>query len=175
MKNAYPEKPILQFRRTSVEMLAAIKAIQDSTFPAEVKRAAYMIFRKESGNGRSGINENYSGFQADSGRWPIIYDPLIAGVVQKNENGTGKSRLFLAFHHVSGCLQMLMDRLQQRGIYIGGRTSKIVTMDVNNITDFARAYKKEWAAGKASAEPTMEDIKGFDSMYRQAMGVLTDK
>ncbi|MBV7531355.1 hypothetical protein [Chitinophaga sp. sic0106] len=173
MKNAYPEKPILQFRRTSVEMSVAIKTIQDSNSPIGVKRAAYMIFRKESGNGRSGINENYSGFQADSGRWPAIYDPLIAGVVLKNENGTGKPRLFLAFHSVAGCLQMLMDRVQQRGLYIGGHTSKIVDMDVKNVTDFARAYKKEWAAGSATAEPTEDDFKGFASMYRQAVGLFS--
>ncbi|MBV7532727.1 hypothetical protein [Chitinophaga sp. sic0106] len=170
MKNAYPEKPMLPFRRTVVSMDVVIDTIRHMGYPPEVKRACYMIFRKESGNGRSGINENYSGFQADSGRWPAVYDPLIAGVVLKNENGTNKPRLFLAFQHASGCLTMLLDRIHQRGLYIGGHTSKIVQMDVKNVTDFARAYKKEWAAGSVLAEPSADDFKGFASMYRQATG-----
>ena len=40
-------------------------------YPVEVKKAGYIIFRIESANGTSGINENYCGFQADSGRWPV--------------------------------------------------------------------------------------------------------
>lgn len=170
MKNAYPEKPMLPFRRTAVSMDTVVAIIRSMGYPPEVKRACYMIFRKESGNGRSGINENYSGFQADAGRWPPKYDPLIAGVVLKTENGTNKPRLFLAFQHASGCLTMLLDRVQQRGLYIGGHTTKIVDMEVKNVTDFARAYKKEWAAGSPLAEPTPEDVNGFASMYRQAAG-----
>ncbi|MBV8252774.1 MAG: hypothetical protein JO154_09225 [Chitinophaga sp.] len=173
MTNSYPEKPLLPFRRTSVSMDRVVADIQHTTYSPAVKRAGYMIFRKESGNGHSGINENYSGFQADSGRWPAVYDPLIVGVVQKVENGTGLSRLFLAFGDPASCLKMLLDRIQQRGLYIGGHTTKVVDMEINNIVDFARAYKKEWAAGKASAEPAPEDFSGFASMYRQATGFFS--
>lgn len=169
MKNAYPEKQILKYIPTRVKMAAAVEGIQKADYPTEVKRAAYVIFRKESGNGSKGINNNYSGFQADAGRWPSAYDAVITGVVEKKENFTGNIRLFLAFNDASASLNMLMGRLQARGLFIGGITHKILEMEIHTVDDLARAYKKEWAAGSAKAEPTPDDTKGFRSMYKQAI------
>ena len=168
MKNAYPEKPVLKYMPTRVEMAAAIAGIKNADYPIEVKRAAYIIFRIESANGTKGINNNYSGFQADAGRWPSMYDAMITGVVQKKENGTGRIRLFVAFNDASASLNMLMGRIQARGLYVGGTTHKILKMDVRSVNDLARAYKKEWATGSAIAEPSAKEIEAFESMYKQA-------
>ncbi len=168
MTNFYSEKPMLPYQKTMVTMGEVIKDIQDSSYPTEVKRMSYIVFRNESGNGQRGINNNYCGFQADSGRWAATHDNEIAGVVSKVENGTGKERLFLAFNDVKGCLDMLLERMEGRGLYVGGTTHKILTMPVNNATDLSRAYKKEWVSGSKNAEPSPQEQKNFLSMYSQA-------
>jgi hypothetical protein len=175
MKNYYSEKPIVPYQRTQVEMPVVIQEIKKTDFPVEVKRAAYMVFRIEGRNGQAGINFNFSGLQADAGRWPTQYDHLIAGVVQKAENGTNKPRLFIAFNNLADSLFMLMDRLQARGLYVGGHVDlpKLkIDMAVPDIDQFARAYKKSWAAGSNAAEPTADDLKGFRSMYKQATAIF---
>lgn len=167
--SAYPEKPVVPYLRTVINMASVITAIQGLPFPAEVKRTGYIIFRNESGNGNLGINNNYCGFQADSGRWPAIFDKSITGVVQKTENGTGKIRLFLAFDSVSDCLSMLLDRVQDHGLYVGGTTRLIWKGQLlNNAATLARAYKKEWAAGSTTAEPSSTEMQDFLSMYGQS-------
>lgn len=171
--NSYPDKPLLPYRRTKIEMGQVVQDLKALDYPVEVKKAGYIIFRVESANGTKGINENYCGFQADSGRWPVKFDRSIAGVVEKVENGTNRRRLFLAFNNVSGCLNMLLDRLQSRGLYVGGTCSVIAKMEINSVNDLARAYKKSWAAGNGKAEPTAKEIAGFESMYKQAKEIFT--
>ncbi len=145
LKNYYPDKPVLSYRKTKVEMGKVVQDIKALNYPIDVKRAAYIVFRLESANGSKGINENYCGFQADSGKWPAKFDGAISGVVEKIENGTSKKRLFLAFNDVSSCLDMLLDRLQARGLHVGGICSKI---NISNAIDLARAYKKSWVVGR---------------------------
>ena len=55
-------------------------------YPIEVKRMAYIMFRNESANGKSGVNNNYIGFQSDSGRWQSKYDKYFVGVCIRKEN-----------------------------------------------------------------------------------------
>lgn len=168
MTNAYPEKEILPYRRTTVEMALVINYLKNLSVDPEIKRMAYIMFRNESANGKSGICNNYCGFQADSGRWAAIHDDKIAGVVKKAENGTNKMRLFLAFKDVGGCLDMLVERVEGRGLFIGGDTHLIWPTHIDNSTELARAYKKEWVSGSAKAEPTEKEVENFISMYNQA-------
>lgn len=173
MTNYYTDKTLVPYKRTSVDMDKVVEALQKIDIDNEVKRSAYVSFRIESANGTKGINENYNGFQADSGRWGKIHDDAIIGVVDILENKTGKRRLFLAFNDVSGCLGMLTERLQGRGLYVGGTTHKILTMPVHDSTDLARAYVKEWVKGSPSAEPNDQELKNFISMYNQASRLFT--
>ena len=168
MKNYYPEKPFLQYKRTTIEMAIIILYLQRLNVPAEIKRMAYIMFRNEGANGMSGICNNYCGFQADSGRWNAKFDKLISGVVEKKENGTNKVRYFLAFNDVAGCLQMLLDRVQGRGLYVGGTTHKVYQHTVTDSTDLATAYQREWVKGSKTANPTADELKNFPSMYKQA-------
>lgn len=168
MTNAYPEKPLVPYVKTTVEMSAVILYLQNLQIDKEVKRMSYIVFRIEGNNGKSGISNNYIGAQADSGRWNEIYTPLISGVVSKIENGTGKNRLFLAFYDVGGCLSMLTGKMAERGLYVDGTITKIVTMKINNPTDLCRAYQKSWVTGSQSAEPSDTQLKSFLSMYNQA-------
>lgn len=168
MKNFYADKPMVAYKKTTINMKIVIAALAALKVDREIKRMAYIMFRNESSNGNSGINNNYCGFQADSGRWNKSHDDKITGVVLKTENGTGKQRLFLAFKSIDGCLEMLVERVQGRGLYIGGTTKKIVVMKVDCLANLCRAYKKEWVSGLATAEPSTLELNNFKSMYRQA-------
>lgn len=151
----------------------AIDALRAVDAPAEVRRTAYIIFRNESSNGRSGVNNNYAGVQADGSRWPAELTHLFAGTVVLPENGTGKTRRFVAFADAGGCLAFLCNRVQSRGLYVGGTTHQVVTMAIHTPTDLARAYTKEWVVGSASAEPDSGALAGFLSMYNQARSLFT--
>ena len=167
-RNFYPEKPIVPYHRSSVEMSLVNSYLKGKNISNELKRAAWIWFRFESASGQRGINNNYAGIQADSGRWQPIYDDKIIGVVRLKENQTGKERLFCAFNDFTASLDFLIGRLQARGLYVGGTTHKILTMKINTPTDLARAYEKEWVKGLAKAEPSQEKINNFLTMYNQA-------
>ena len=168
MKNYYPEKPIIQYMRTTVEMGAAVAYMQSLSAPLEVKRAAYIMFRNESANGKSGINNNYAGIQADSGRWPTQFDSKIAGVVIKKENGTGKERLFVALNSWKDSIDFLIDRVISRGLHVGGYAHLVANMNIETPEELAVAYKRDWVTGNRKYNPTPAEASAFLSMYRQA-------
>lgn len=169
MANVYPELPVLPYTRTSVPMPAVITYLQDADLPTEVKRSVYVIFRIESANGQSGVNNNYSGMQADGGRWDPAIDHYFVGTTGAVENGTGRTRIFLCFASWQDSVACLADRLTARGLYVGGRTHLITQMDVVSATVLVRAYTKEWATGVATAEPSATSTGNFLSMYAQAV------
>lgn len=173
MINYYPEKPVLQYRKTSVQMGAVVSYLQHLNIPIEVKRTTYIIFRNESANGSSGINNNYGGFQADSGRWQSQYDSEIEGTVIKTENGTGKQRIFLAFRDFQGSIDMLAGRIEARGLYVGGYTHKISKIKISSPEQLSMAYKQEWVTGDQKAIPSTNEQRNFISMYRQAEKLFT--
>ncbi|MCW3464102.1 hypothetical protein [Chitinophaga nivalis] len=170
MNNAYPEKPVLPYEKTSVPMESVIAFLQASDASVAVKRAAYCFFRLESGNGKKGVNNNYAGIQADGARWPALYDDLIAGTVVQKENGTRRTRIFVAFHTWADSVNFTIGNTRRRGLYVGGRTSHITEMDVRTPTDLCIAYKREWVTGKASYRPNnITEVKPFLSIYAKAV------
>jgi hypothetical protein len=128
----------------------------------------------DTGGGAKGINNNYCGAQADSGRWqPESLTSSFAGTVTIRENGTQRLRIFLAFKTMQGNLDFLMNRVLSRGLFIGGHTHLVLTMNVNSEDDLARAYHKEWVTGSAASEPSAHETADFLSMYGQAMELIT--
>lgn len=173
MINAYPEKPMIPYERTSVPMHEVVSYMQGvPDIDPEIKRAAYIMFRVESANGASGVCNNYVGCQADSGRWPDKFDASIVGIVEKEENGTGKTRLFVAFDKWQSSIDFLLDRVAARGLYIGAKALPISHLLVSNETELVRAYTKEWAKGDSSAEPDASTIASWHSMYGQAAALF---
>lgn len=168
MTNFYPEKKVVPYQKTTVDMKDVIFYLQTLQLPTEVKRATYEIFRIESANGKSGINNNYIGCQLDSGRWNEKFDENIIGAVVKKENATGKERIFAAFKDFKTSVDFLADRVIGRGLFIGGKTHKIVVMDVTDKNQLARAYKKEWVSGSPSIEPSEAEKNNFLSIYSQS-------
>lgn len=172
MNNAYPELPMVPYERTTVPMVDVIAHIQSTGLDPEIQRAGYILFRTESANGTAGINNNYIGMQADSGEWPASLTHYFSGVVEEVENGTGRTRLFLAFNRWEDCVDCLLDRVQARGLYIEAKAVPISHMLVSTPTDLVRAYTKEWAQGNAKAEPSADTIAAWQSMYKQAVGLF---
>lgn len=147
-----------------VDVVAYIKTLPIST---ELKRAVYIFFRFESRNGEAGVNHNYAGIQADSGRWQAEYDKDIVGIAKKVDSG-GNLRYFCAFKDFTVSVKFLAGRLQARGLYVGGTTHKIVKMQIASVTDFATAYEREWVTGNANAKPSSLKVSNFTSIYNAA-------
>lgn len=171
--NYYPEKPVLKYQKTSVEMGAVVEYLKSLSVDTEVKRTTYIIFRNESANGKSGINNNYGGFQADSGRWQTEYDSKISGTVIKSENGTNKERIFLTFADFKGSIDMLTGRIKARGLCVGGFAHKIAKLHITTSVDLCVAYKREWVTGSPTAMPSEKEFDNFESMYKQATKLFT--
>nr|WP_295875603.1 hypothetical protein [uncultured Chitinophaga sp.] len=172
MKNAYPEKPALPYMRTSVEMGDVVAYLKGLKVPTEVKRAAYIFFRFESANGTKGVNNNFTGAQCDGGRWPSEYDRLITGTVIKQENGTGKVRIFPAFGRWQDSLYFTVTNAQRRGLFVGGTTFRVVKMDVENARDLCIAYKREWVKGDKDYMPSEAEITPFLNTYAKAVEIF---
>lgn len=169
VKNFYPEKPIVNFFTTKVEMGVIIANIKSLNYPIEVKRSAYIVIRNETGNGRSVINgTNVCGAQSDSGRWPSIWDSTIDGVCIKNENMTGKERAFVVFKTLADGLNFTAAQIQRKGIFIGENViGKYYKGDVKTPEDLAVCYYNEWVMGNSDM-PSEQFIKDFTSMYNQS-------
>ena len=163
--NYYPELPQVPYAHTTVPMISVISYLKLLNCSQDVKRMAYIMFRNESGNGDHGINNNYCGIQADSGRWPAKFDPLFDGVVTKQENGTGKERIFLAFKSWEGCIDMLVNRVQGRGLYVGAP-------GISSEKDLAQAYYRQWVTGNPRAVMPQQEAENFASMYGQALALF---
>lgn len=165
MRNAYPEKAMLEYRRTQVPMADVIDYMKITPAPVEARRMAYIMFRNESANGQSGVNHNYVGAQADGARWPARWDNQIAGIVRTPENGTGLARLFLAFYTWKTSVDLLVAEVIERGMFVGA-------VDVPDPVALELKYLREWVYGNPHAEPTPQQAEGFASMYAQAMALF---
>ena len=169
VKNFYPEKPIVNFFTTKIEMGVIIANIRSLDYPIEIKRSAYIIIRNETGNGKSVINgTNVCGAQSDSGRWPAEWNGKISGVCVKNENMTGKERGFLVFNSIADGIAFTCERATAKGIYIGEKVDgKYYKNDVTDVPSLAQAYWDEWVTG-TSTTPSNQFISYFRSMYIQS-------
>lgn len=173
MKNFYPKLPILDYEKTSVSMDEVIKYLQSLSIPVEIKRSVYVIFRNESANGKSGINNNFIGFQSDSGVWQSKYNKYFVGTTVLTENRTGKQRGFLCFSKWQDSIDILADKVSGRGLFIGGVTNFITKTKITDKGELAVAYLKEWVTGSNKYVPTTTEITSFVSMYNQAMKLFS--
>jgi beta-glucanase (GH16 family) len=169
VNNSYPEKQILPYMNGMVQMPAIIIALQGLDYPAEIKRAAYVVIRNETANGKSVVNgTNVCGAQSDSGRWPAQWDAHIVGTCIKNENQTGKLRGFLIFDTLDNGIAFVCDRVKAKGIFIGENVDgKYYKGHVSTPEQEADAYQDEWVHGE-DHNTTPTEIKNFVSMYNQA-------
>lgn len=167
--NAYPELPLLPFTRTSVAMNDVISYLSNAAVSTVVKRAAYVIFRNESGGGQKGINNNYIGLQADGGRLADKWTPSIAGTCVHAENMTGRLRRFVCLRDWKTCIDILAEKIDTRGLYVGGFAHPYAKMQINTDDDWPLAYRREWVMGDSSAQISDTDKRSLLSQYADAV------
>jgi hypothetical protein len=170
--NAYPELPVLDFQRTTVGMPAVIAYLTGAASQTPVKRAGYVIFRNESAAGQKGINNNYIGLQADGARQADQWTPLIAGTCVLRENMTNRWRRFVCFNDWTACMDILLDKVQARGLYVGGYAHPYANMHVNSDGDWPLAYWREWVTGDGTANIPAAQRNNLLSQYAAAVAAL---
>jgi len=169
MNNAYPELPVVPYFNKKVEMGVIINAVKQQLVPVEIKRSAYIILRNETGNGDSVVNAtNAAGVQSDGDRWPTKWDKNIVATTIKKGNYDNGLRGFVVFDTIENSIAFLCERIQARGLYIGGFAHKFYKKDITDVAMLCEAYYYEWVHGQATPKPTVKEIQDFESMYSQA-------
>jgi hypothetical protein len=164
VKNAYPELPELPYQKTSVTPLEVQNYINTLPIKREVMISTYTIFIIESGHGKKGVNNNYAGIQADGSRLLSEWASRVTGTCVLSENMTGKARRFVCFDSFTDSIDYLANRLQKRGVFIGGTAIPYSRLKVTDPPTLARAYWKEWVQGDNS-EPPADHVKMFIQLY----------
>lgn len=173
--NAYPELPEIPYVRTTVSMTDVVAHIARASVSVHIKRAAYVIFRNESGGGQSGINDNYIGLQADGDRQPAEWTHFFVGTCLKNENMTEDLRRFLCFRVWTDCADIVIAKVGQRGLYVGGVAHPYAgNFPINTIDDWPTGYYKEWVKGNAHAVIPDDDKRDLLRQYRDAVRLFPD-
>jgi hypothetical protein len=169
--NSYPDLEVIEFQKTTVAMADFVVYLKKSGAPKDVQIAVYAMWSNESGHGRSGINNNYGGFQADVGRWNAKYTKLLTGTCVITDSG-GHMRRFICFKDFKGCVDMFTDVVTSRGLFVGGTTHLITKMTIGSPSDWIVAYYREWVTGSATAEPPAPVQSSMGSLYAEAQTAL---
>jgi hypothetical protein len=174
--NAYPELPVMPYLKTMIDMPTVIFHINNLQLPLEVKRTTYVIFRTESGNGQHGVQQDYTGIQADGARLPAPFDKSVIGTCVEEENGTGKMRRFTCFKDYTTSVDYLASRVNKMGLYIGGKVDNLyVEMAINNSTDLTLGYYRTWVTGSAKAIPAPSYYSLIGSIYHNATQLIVEQ
>ena len=117
IKNSYPELPEIPYQKTSIGMPYVVVFAKSliNKYSTDTLAMAYAIFRNESANGKSGVNNNYAGIQADVGRWDNLPGKPVATCVKVD--GNKETRRFLCFDSSEGyriSFELLCIKVQQR-------------------------------------------------------------
>lgn len=168
VKNAYHELKEVPYQKTTLDENQVIQYINSLKFPVEIKRATYIFFLNESAHGKAGVNNNYGGIQADGARWASVWDSKIVATTVTPETMTGKQRRFCVFDKWQSSIDLLLNRIQSRGIYIGGHAHPYANMDVKTVEDFAKAYWQEWVRGDKSL-PSASEVEDIIGLYNKAV------
>ena len=168
-KNYYTEFPEIEYKKTSIDMPTVVVYAKTlvGKYDKEVVRAAYCSFRNESGNGKNGVNNNYSGLQSDNARWEGLDLTNVIGTSVKKDN-FGDVRRFLCFNEkgYQACFEFLCYKFKQRGVYIGAE-------NIEDSNKLALAYLTKWVGLSAKDAATKtEDITNFKSLYKSSITAI---
>lgn len=154
-KNFYPQFPEIPYQKTSVDMPTVVVFAKSlvGKYPIEVVRMAYVIFRNESANGKSGVNNNYIGLQADNTEWTGLDLSNVIGTSVKVD-GAGDTRRFICFNSdgYKTCFDFMCYKVQKRGI-----------------VDYA-SYQAKWVSNPK--EDTPEAKADFISLYNSSIKAI---
>lgn len=179
-KNFYSEKPVITYKRTPAKWESIVTILAGLNFPLEILRSAFVIMANETGYGKRIIcDTNVGGIQSDSGRWPAKWDNAIVGTTLVKGNREGYVRGFVVFDTLNNAMTFLCERIQARGLFIGGFAHKYYKLAVNDVNDLCEAYNHEWVFGEVNETPNTDDYpekhKGFKTIYDKAVLALPSK
>lgn len=172
IRNAYPALPVVDYEHTTVSKQAVIDFLKKLPAHAEAKLGTLAIFCNESGNGKSGVNNNYTGLQADGARLGGEWDNHVIATCLVKENRTGNMRRFCVFADFTTCVAHLLEKVQKRGLYIGGYATPYAKLKIYSEKDWARAYWKEWVMGDAQAEPPTAQLLELINLYQGTKNIF---
>lgn len=169
MKNFYSQFPEVPYKKTSVTMddVVTFANTLKSKYNIEVIRTAYCMFRNESANGMLGVNNNYSGIQADNAVWEGLPLDNVIGTSVKKDN-FGDVRRFIAFNEdgYRSCFEFSCYKAHQRGMYIGAE-------GITSTTLLAVEYLVKWVGLKREiAKNKITDIENFKSLYKSSTKLI---
>jgi hypothetical protein len=166
VKNSYPDLPVIAYRKTTIDMPTVVAFAKGlvAKFKLEVIRTAYCIFRNESANGKSGVNDNYIGLQADVGVWPGLSLANVVGTCVRVD-GAGDTRRFICFNDngYKVCFDFLCSKVLERGMYIGASG----VSDAEGLYD---SYQKHWVSDPKEDTPAAK--KDFVSLYQSSVTAI---
>jgi hypothetical protein len=169
VKNAYPSLPEIAYSKTKIGTTEVVSYLQSLSVSDEIKRAVYIIFGNESAYGAKGINNNFGGIQADGGKIGRGFDNKVVGTTVLGENMTGKQRRFVVFDRWQTSIDYIVALVSARGLFIGGNAKTYAKMQVNSVSDLARAYWKEYVMGDTKSEPPLSEKAHFIAQYAAAV------
>ena len=109
---------------------------------------------------------------------PALKSHIVGTCVEKENlrqsDGSQKQRRFLCFDSYKASIDFLVEKLQARHIYVGGKTnSSYSKIDIKTPEDWVLAYWKEWEAGDIKAVPSKVETNNLLSMYHQGITLFT--
>lgn len=182
VRNYYPLLPEIKMKKTSIEMPVVVSYAKTllSKYPKEVVRVAYAIFRNESANGKSGVNNNYGGVQADCGVWEGLDMTNVIGTCVYKDNA-GDLRRFLCFNDdgYESCFDFLCYKIQQRKMFLQTETFLNIANEsasekqkrIYNLgIKVAILYLKKWVALAKLDTPASRN--NFASLYKSSLTAI---
>lgn len=170
--NKYPELPEVPYRKTAVQMAEVVVYLRSLPISIAVQIAVYTIFRNESANGTKGVNENYCGIQADNSRWPEYLSKGATGTTVIKENMTGQYRRFLCFANFKSSIDFLVDRVQARGLFVGGTPKFYYKEKIDDRFEWTVAYYREWVMGNKNVMIPTDEKNYLLKIYEQGKTIF---
>lgn len=175
IKNFYPQFPEIPYKQTSIDMPTVVFFAKSliAKYPIEVVRMGYVIFRNESANGKSGVNNNYIGLQADNAEWTGLDLSNVVGTSVKTD-GAGDTRRFICFNAdgYKTSFDFLCHKVQQRGMFRDTTTPQGVPYPALKLiaTPLYELYEEKWVANPK--ENTEEAKDNFISLYSSSIKAI---
>jgi hypothetical protein len=154
----YPNLPVLPSQATYISIKEAISYIKSLSVEESVKKSIFAIMWAEAkreqlqgGQFFKGINNNYSGTQTDSGKWP---NPQYwNGQTPKVDIGNA-NRMFACFDSFVKFAQFMSERVAAKGF-----------STIKNGTDFANINITKWWSNTINEK----NVKDKSDIYDSAM------
>ena len=150
----YPVKPIIDYKKTSIDFEKFIEFSYNSDYGSIMSLA---IIANESAWGKKGVNNNYLGIQVDNAKWGYPdFEKILKSISVKKDNA-GDTRQFAVFSEDTA----IEDNYDFIYYYVSKRNIKK-----------AEDYYKSWVGLEKPA--TEQQIKDFNAVIAKVKQMVAD-